>query len=122
MRELFNIPDCEYSGVYQIRNLRTSKIYIGSSSELKTRATVHKREIQKMRHSNKNINADAFNGDDFIFEILEIIKCDFPEENRAMRRFCEYREIKARLERGEVLYNSENIKVVISCTDKAKKN
>ncbi|MDB2129520.1 GIY-YIG nuclease family protein [Enterocloster clostridioformis] len=59
MRELFNIPDCEYSGVYQIRNLRTSKIYIGSSSELKTRATVHKREIQKMRHSNKNINADA---------------------------------------------------------------
>lgn len=64
------------NGVYQIRNLRNSKIYIGSSSfDLDRRWMIHQRGLRaKKHHSVKLQNAWLKHGvEAFVFEILE--KC-----------------------------------------------
>lgn len=55
MSDLFNIPGKDQCGVYTITNRRTGKKYIGSSTQLKKRAEVHKGEIARGKHNNRSI-------------------------------------------------------------------
>lgn len=58
MSDLFNIPDKDRCGVYTITNRRTGKKYIGSSTQLKKRAEVHKGEIARRKHNNRSIQQE----------------------------------------------------------------
>lgn len=60
------------SGIYQIRNLLTNKIYIGSAKNLKRRNNFHFWELRNNRHKNGHLQ-NAFNKygeENFVFEIL----------------------------------------------------
>lgn len=67
-------------GVYQIRNLRTGEVYIGSSSNLRSRAYAH---ASGLRNGHDNLalrEAARVDGvDGFVFEILTL------EESTAVR-------------------------------------
>lgn len=64
------------SGIYQIRNLINSHIYIGSSCDLNLRQKDHFRHLRYGTHHNKYLqNAyNKYGEDQFVFEILEY--CD----------------------------------------------
>ena len=59
MSELLNIPKINECGVYEIINVRTKRKYIGSSSQLRTRAITHFSGIKNRNHQNYLINSDA---------------------------------------------------------------
>lgn len=60
-------------GVYQIRNLKTQKIYIGSSKAIEYRCYEHRKNLIKNKHQNQYLqNSWNKHGENnFIFEILE---------------------------------------------------
>lgn len=62
-------------GIYKITNLVNKKIYIGSSSNLKTRIKTHKNNLNKNKHINQYLqNAwNKYGEENFMFEIIE--KC-----------------------------------------------
>lgn len=63
------------SGIYQIRNLRQGKIYLGSSFDLKIREKAHFRLLKEQRHPNIHLQR-AYNQDgkkSFTFEVLELV-------------------------------------------------
>lgn len=66
-----NIPNL--SGIYKIKNLRTNKIYIGSSVKLKNRIRKHFYELKNHTHNNQYLQRtyDAYGEDSFNVEILE---------------------------------------------------
>lgn len=51
------------SGVYILRNERTGKIYIGSSADIIGRFYQHFNDLEKNRHTNKDLQKDYNNGD-----------------------------------------------------------
>ena len=115
MSDLFNIPDKDQCGVYTITNRRTGKKYIGSSTQLKKRAEVHKREIARGKHNNRSIQQDILKNDDFDFKIVKVIdKSDYLYygEIRNKMYLAEYKLIKSGILNGENLYNRETINVV----------
>lgn len=62
------------SGIYQIKNLVTSKVYVGSSKNLNIRRSQHFRKLRKDIHINCKLqNSWKKHGEEnFVFEILEI--------------------------------------------------
>lgn len=66
------------AGIYKITNLINSKIYIGSSSNLKSREYSHFWKLNNNSHSNKHLQSayNKYGKDNFIFEIIEIIEDD----------------------------------------------
>lgn len=58
--------------VYRIRNRISKKVYFGSTNDIKTRWSTHKREINKNSHPNININKDigSFGPESFEFKIV----------------------------------------------------
>ena len=73
----------EKSGIYQIRNTKNGKVYIGLSKNLKGRFVKHIQRLRNGSHRNKHL-LSAFNKDgedSFVFEILE--EC---EENSLSER------------------------------------
>jgi group I intron endonuclease len=60
------------SCIYQIRNTKNNRIYIGSTQNLKTRKTRHLRELKRGIHHNLHLQR-AYNkhGNTFVFEVLE---------------------------------------------------
>lgn len=115
MSDLFNIPDKDQCGAYTITNRRTGKKYIGSSTQLKKRAEVHKREITRGKHNNRSIQQDILKNDDFDFKILKVIdESDYLyyDEIRNKMYLVEYKLIKSGILNGEDLYNLETLKVV----------
>lgn len=115
MSDLFNIPDKDQCGVYTITNRRTGKKYIGSSTQLKKRAEVHKREITRGKNNNRSIQQDILKNDDFDFKILKVIdESDYLyyDEIRNKMYLVEYKLIKSGILSGEDLYNLETLKVV----------
>lgn len=66
----------EESGIYLITNLKNNKVYVGSSINLWSRYSEHKRSLNKDKHYNINLQQDwNFYGEDsFSFSILEIVK------------------------------------------------
>lgn len=63
-------------GVFQIRNLQTGRIYIGSSNDLQAFWRSQKFQLEAGMHSNSELQADwnQFGAEQFIYEILEEIK------------------------------------------------
>jgi len=60
------------SGVYKITNKLNGKIYIGESTDIKTRIYYHKQSLIKKNH--QEIPKNEFNNiNDFEFEILEFV-------------------------------------------------
>lgn len=63
------------SGIYQIKNIKTGKIYIGSSIDIWGRRDSHFRELRKGTHDNYKLQ-NAFNKykeEAFKFKILKVI-------------------------------------------------
>lgn len=115
MSDLFNIPDKDRCGVYTITNRRTGKKYIGSSTQLKKRAEVHKGEIARRKHNNRSIQQDILKNDDFDFKIVKVIDESnylYYDEIRNKMYLVEYKLIKSGILNGEDLYNLETLKVV----------
>jgi hypothetical protein len=73
------------AGVYQIRNLRTGKVLVESTLNLKT-LNGRRMELARGAHRNARLQADvvALGADAFAFEILEVLA--EPEEGFAYRR------------------------------------
>lgn len=66
------------SGIYQIRNIRTNRVYIGSSVNLNERKQKHFYALRLGKHFNPYLQ-NSFNKhgkSSFIFEILEHVKQD----------------------------------------------
>ena len=117
MSLLLNIPQEDLSGVYTITNERNGRKYIGSSLQIKTRAAVHANGIAKGHHSNKKIQKDIQNGDNFVFEIISVTdksQCDTHEEIKIKTQLKEYDEIVKALNSGENIYNQETLKQILS--------
>lgn len=64
------------SGIYCIKNLKSNKVYIGQSINIRKRLIQHKCELINNKHSNPHLQ-NSFNKntiDNFLFEVLEY--CD----------------------------------------------
>ncbi len=71
------------SGIYQIKNLITNKLYIGSAVNFKNRWSKHKSELNKNIHGNKHLQAswNKYGEEAFEFKILE-----YSETNKLIER------------------------------------
>lgn len=70
------IPEGPIMGVYYIKNVTDNKYYIGSSKNIDTRLKTHKQHLLKGCHNCRSLQKDydRLGLDNFIFDILEIIK------------------------------------------------
>lgn len=67
------MDDKKKSGIYQIRNIKNDKVYIGQSIDLDKRINNHKYHLKRNTHYNKALQ-NSFNKhgeDSFFFEVLE---------------------------------------------------
>lgn len=65
-------------GIYQIKNTKTGKVYIGSAGKFSVRWTQHQRSFEKGRHGNKHMQS-AYNLDGpsvWHFTVLEVVVGD----------------------------------------------
>lgn len=67
-------------GVYQVKNLATGKILIGSSMNLPGRNNRFQFELENKSHHNSELEADfkKYNKENFVFEVLDTLE---PKEN-----------------------------------------
>jgi group I intron endonuclease len=68
------MEDENMQGVYQIRNIKNNKIYIGSSMDIEQRWKMHKNDLRRNKHINYKLQNDwnKYGENSFVFEILEI--------------------------------------------------
>jgi group I intron endonuclease len=75
-------------GVYEIRNVKTGKRYVGSSINIPKRLATHKRRLSNGSHTNKHLqNAWDLYGEEFFeFNVLAILeRCELlPTEQRLL--------------------------------------
>ena len=66
------------SGIYQIKNKVNSKVYIGSSNNIKRRWQKHKALLRHNKHQNSHLQAawNKYGEDNFIFSIIELCSID----------------------------------------------
>lgn len=66
------------SGIYQIENKVNSKVYIGSSNNIKRRWQKHKALLRHNKHQNSHLQAawNKYGEDNFIFSIIELCSID----------------------------------------------
>lgn len=64
------------SGIYMLKNIRTLKVYIGSSVDLRARMYEHIRQLERGTHPNTYLQR-VFNKkqDDLVFCTIEFVKC-----------------------------------------------
>ena len=92
------------SAIYQIKNIKNNKIYIGCSTRLERRWLEHKRLLKKGRHENSFLQKDynKYGKDVFVYSILKEHQKDIQFQD------LEKEETKLILEKkqnGEKLYN-----------------
>lgn len=88
------IEDTNKPGIYEIRNLKSNKSYIGQSKKIKDRWKEHRRALICGTHKNKSLT-NSFNlwllnleNDDFIeFRILEVMSSSSKEERNLREKF-----------------------------------
>jgi len=63
------------SGVYAITNVKSNKVYIGSTNNFTTRWSDHKRNLHTGKHVNPHLQYswDSYGGEMFEFSILECV-------------------------------------------------
>jgi len=61
------------TGIYQIRNLKNGKIYVGSSNNILQRWREHKSYLNRQRHRNCKLQSawNKYDKNSFVFEIIE---------------------------------------------------
>lgn len=66
------------SGIYQIENKVNSKVYTGSSNNIKRRWQKHKALLRHNKHQNSHLQAawNKYGEDNFIFSIIELCSID----------------------------------------------
>lgn len=66
------------SGIYEIKNIITNKIYIGSSKDINKRWKIHIYLLEKNKHNNIHLQRswNKYNKENFIFEIIEECNCN----------------------------------------------
>lgn len=116
-------------GVYIIKNILDSKIYIGSTISWKKRKYTHISKLDRGIHPNKHLQSawNKYGKENFIFEIVEEVKDEFwlrPREQAWINRFnsCDNH---IGYNRSELVFNTKLPKeehLRIHNTDKAKKN
>lgn len=72
------MPYKKVSGIYEIRNLKNNKVYVGSATNLKNRLTTHKRLLLTNNHFNTHLQSSFNkNGIEFFeFKIIEECSID----------------------------------------------
>ena len=75
------------TGVFQIKNIRNSKVLIDNSVDMESKWRRHKMELKFGNHRNKALQKDwnEFGEDDFVFEVLSELKQD-EEDNTNYNR------------------------------------
>lgn len=65
-------------GIYKIINIVNNKVYIGSSTDTKTREKSHKKELRGGRHFNKYLQRawDKYGETNFKFQVIEELEVD----------------------------------------------
>ena len=65
-------------GIYLIKNISDSKVYVGSARRLIERISLHKHQLRNNKHHSIHLqNAwNKYGEDVFIFGVLEIVECD----------------------------------------------
>lgn len=106
MAILLNIPKQNKCGIYCIKNIKTKCLYIGSSSQLQTRAVTHERLLKNNTHSNKNLKEDLKQYNKYTFQVMRI--CDKSENLEIL----ELKTIKIFLMCGYNLYNCDTIESI----------
>lgn len=97
-----NIPNYTGRGVYCITNKTNGKKYVGSSSNVKQRLTIHDVLLKHGDHSNKAMQRDYNGGDSFSCSVL------YREPAHAMVSLAEMeREYIKELDTIKHGYNSE---------------
>lgn len=75
-------------GVYEIRNIKTGKRYVGSSLNMRNRLTDHKRMLRKGIHHSIALQRayDKYGEDQFVFQFLAILEPEdrLPTEQRLL--------------------------------------
>ena len=89
------------SGVYQIRNERNGKVYIGSTVRFATRASQHLSRLRREKHGNKHLLSawKKYGEASFVFEILELV------DDKVLRRRREQEIIDSYLPNWDMCYN-----------------
>lgn len=91
------------AGIYQIKNTKNNKIYVGSSINIKRRWVEHRSDLKKMKHHSKHLQRAWYHyGEDaFVFSILE----DVEDPNLLIEREQHYLDLYKPYER-EIGYNN----------------
>ena len=91
------------SGIYQIKNTKNNKIYVGSSINIKARWSQHRSDLKKMKHHSKHLQRAWYHyGEDaFVFSILE----DVEDPNLLIEREQHYLDLYKSYEK-EIGYNN----------------
>lgn len=74
--QFLGIPNSKESGIYMIYNIYKHKAYIGQTHNFRNRALSHKRNLKSGTHSNRQLQKDYNDGDNFIFSIIHITKSE----------------------------------------------
>jgi group I intron endonuclease len=82
----YNQKAPKIGGIYQILNLKTNKIYLGSAQSFRRRWKDHINYLMLKKHSSPLLQKsfDKHGKDNFIFQIIEIIK--FPTRKNLLSR------------------------------------
>lgn len=70
-KKTFTIPKNTNSGIYMLYNLNIHKAYIGATHNFSARARNHRHLLMSDKHSNKLLQVDFNNGNEFVFVVLE---------------------------------------------------
>jgi len=78
MNNLIPRENYNMSGIYQIKNLITSKIYVGSAFNLYDRYRTHKSKLKSNKHDNAHLQRSyiKYGGESFVFQVMEICSVD----------------------------------------------
>lgn len=105
-------------GIYQIRNVKNGKIFIGSAKDLRGRINSNKFQLKMGSHLNKKLQQDynQLGEEGFSFDILdylkpkEDLKYDYTEDLKILEEMW-LEKVQPYNEKG---YNSQKIKLDVS--------
>lgn len=78
------------AGIYKLTNKRTGEVYIGQSTNIKSRCKRHFDDLEKGIHNNSDLQEDFFKGDEFSIDIIEEINID---DSKKLKQELECKEV-----------------------------
>lgn len=70
------LAEKEKMGIYQIKNMVNSKVYIGSAKDIHTRWNGHVNQLNRGKHHSRKLQNswNKYGGGNFLFEVLEYVE------------------------------------------------